>query len=293
MTPDADQTQTRTPAPWPIGCPAWRLRRQVGLELGAVVIFTALFLWLFPRRPLGADIAMALAGLGLVGATRRYTRERVWGHWPSAPPGERRRRVLWLLAGTGAVALGFAVIGLIGSCVAGGACFSGCEWGDVVGCGWGAGVACSWGSGAGVVGCGCDLGAGVACSWSALVACEWRASIWRLFRPMFFGALVVFLPWALFQQTLFQFYLLGRLRVLLPMASPIMLSLANGVLFGAAHVPEWDQALLTIPAGVAWSYVYCRDRALGPIALSHALLGVTYFYWVRGSDPVSGLWSKL
>jgi Type II CAAX prenyl endopeptidase Rce1-like len=121
----------------------------------------------------------------------------------------------------------------------------------------------------------------------------WDAIGTRLFRPTFFGALAFFLPWALLQQTLFQFYLLGRLRVLLPAASPVTLSVANGILFGAAHLPEWEVALITVPAGVVWSYSYCLDRALGPLAVSHAVLGATYFYWARGNDLLLALLNKL
>jgi hypothetical protein len=41
-------------------------------------------------------------------------------------------------------------------------------------------------------------------------------------------------------------------------------------------------------AGVVWSSFYLRDRFLPPIALSHAVLGTTYFYWVRGQDLLRG-----
>jgi membrane protease YdiL (CAAX protease family) len=62
----------------------------------------------------------------------------------------------------------------------------------------------------------------------------------------------------------------------------------NGVLFGAVHLPEWDLTLVTVVAGSVWSWYYLRDRYLAPIALSHAVLGTTYFYWVRGRDLVQG-----
>jgi hypothetical protein len=35
-----------------------------------------------------------------------------------------------------------------------------------------------------------------------------------------------------------------------------------------------------------WSWYYLRDRQLLPIAFSHAVLGTTYFYWVRGQDLI-------
>jgi len=45
---------------------------------------------------------------------------------------------------------------------------------------------------------------------------------------------------------------------------------------------------VTIVAGSAWSWYYLRDRSLLPIAFSHAVLGATSFYWVRGQDLVQG-----
>jgi hypothetical protein len=37
-------------------------------------------------------------------------------------------------------------------------------------------------------------------------------------------------------------------------------------------------------AGWLWSYYYLRARRLGPIALSHAVLGTAYFSWLRGEN---------
>jgi membrane protease YdiL (CAAX protease family) len=110
----------------------------------------------------------------------------------------------------------------------------------------------------------------------------------QLLEPTLFMAIVLFVPWALLQQALFQFYLLGRVRALLAGASPVVVAGVNGVLFGAVHLPEWDLTLVTVVAGSVWSWYYLRDRYLAPIALSHAVLGTTYFYWVRGRDLVQG-----
>lgn len=115
---------------------------------------------------------------------------------------------------------------------------------------------------------------------------------WRLARggplltPTLLAALALFVPWALLQQALFQFYLLGRVRALLAGAPRLVPAAANGLLFGAVHLPDWDLTLVTVLAGGVWSWYYLRDRSLFPIALSHAVLGATYFYWVRGEDLV-------
>lgn len=110
------------------------------------------------------------------------------------------------------------------------------------------------------------------------------AVAWRLFRLNFWVTLLLYVPWALLQQNLFQFYLLGRLRALLPFASPFTLALINGILYGAVHLPNWPVAMVTMIGGVVWSYSYHRDRYVLPIALSHAVLGSTFFYWVWDSD---------
>jgi membrane protease YdiL (CAAX protease family) len=56
----------------------------------------------------------------------------------------------------------------------------------------------------------------------------------------------------------------------------------TGLGYGAVHLPDWEVALLAGAAGILWSFAYQRDRVLLPIACSHAILGATYFSWVRG-----------
>jgi membrane protease YdiL (CAAX protease family) len=111
----------------------------------------------------------------------------------------------------------------------------------------------------------------------------------HLLKPTLPVALTLFIPWALLQQTLFQFYLLGRMRALWPAAPPFVLAAANGVVYGAVHLPAWDVVAVTMIGGTVWSWYYMRDRQLLPIALSHAVLGTTYFYWVRDQDLI-GHW---
>lgn len=106
----------------------------------------------------------------------------------------------------------------------------------------------------------------------------------------FILTLCFYIAWALLQQTLFQFYLLGRLRALLPFASPLLLSTVNGIAYGLVHLPSGVlMTAVTIIGGICWSYSYYRDRYVLPLALSHALLGTTFFYWVLGRD-IAGEW---
>ena len=118
-----------------------------------------------------------------------------------------------------------------------------------------------------------------------------------MFSKHFFIALIVYIPWAMLQQTLFQFYLLGRFRALMPFASPIFLSMVNGILYGLVHLgPSWPEVgvtLVTILGGIFWSYSYYRDRYVLPIAVSHALLGSTFYYWIYGRDLVAEMAKNL
>jgi membrane protease YdiL (CAAX protease family) len=115
------------------------------------------------------------------------------------------------------------------------------------------------------------------------------AVVHRLFNPYFFVTLVLYVPWALLQQTLFQFYLMGRLRALFPFASPLLLSVMIGALYGAVHITDWRVVPVTFIGGVIWSYSYHRDRYVIPLALSHAILASTYYYWVLNHDLFKSL----
>ncbi len=94
-------------------------------------------------------------------------------------------------------------------------------------------------------------------------------------------AAALYLPWALLQQYIFQFYLLGRLLqvVALRFAIPIA-----ACAFAAVHFPRWPVMLAVLIAGSVWSLCYYRSRRLLPLAVSHALLGASLHYWVLGDD---------
>ena len=119
--------------------------------------------------------------------------------------------------------------------------------------------------------------------------------LWGLLRgntilhPNLLLAVGLYLIWALVQQVIFQFYLLGRLRALMPTAPPVALATMNGVAYGLVHQPFGAITVATILAGTVWSYAYHRDRLLLPIASSHAILGTTLYYWAFGRDLVGEL----
>jgi hypothetical protein len=94
-------------------------------------------------------------------------------------------------------------------------------------------------------------------------------------------AAALYLPWALLQQYIFQFYWFGRWLTLVPMAIAVALT---ALAFAAVHYPRWPVMAVTLVAGVAWALIYYRWRSLVPLAVSHALLGTALHYWVFGND---------
>jgi hypothetical protein len=109
----------------------------------------------------------------------------------------------------------------------------------------------------------------------------WEGAWVRLLNWHLALAFLLYLPWALLQQFLFQFYLLGRLLTLLP--APVAVY-ANGMAYSLVHLPEVGIALATAPAGIFWTFLYRRDRLLLPLGISHALLGSSFYYWGYGRD---------
>ena len=83
-----------------------------------------------------------------------------------------------------------------------------------------------------------------------------------------------------------------RLRTLFPSLHPFFQSALNGLIFGAVHGTDIRIAVLTALGGTLWSVLYLRYRLLWPLAVSHALLGATFYYWVYGYDLASR-WSVL
>jgi hypothetical protein len=209
------------------------LRRQVSLELSLLGTSTAGFVLLFPERPLGVDLGLAFLALGLVGLNAGFTRNAIWGRFPSQCETGRLRRCLAITSGVTACGV-FGVLAL------------------------GMGMAYAQGG--------------------------WEEVIKRIFTWHLFLAIGLYFPWALLQQTLFQFYLLGRLRVALPSRSPLPAIALTGIGYSLVHLPDWGIVVVTALAGIFWSALYSAFRVLSPLALSHAILGSTFYYWIYGED---------
>jgi membrane protease YdiL (CAAX protease family) len=117
----------------------------------------------------------------------------------------------------------------------------------------------------------------------------WHTAWHRVANWHILMAACVYFPWALVQQTLCQFYLLGRLRTLLPPATAIT---CTGLVYGLVHVPDLGVMVVTAVAGIFWTYLYFHYRVLTLLALSHVVLGSTFYYWIYGRDLVMR-WGQL
>jgi membrane protease YdiL (CAAX protease family) len=111
----------------------------------------------------------------------------------------------------------------------------------------------------------------------------WNVAVRRVGNWRLLVALALYYPWALLQQTLFQFYLLGRLRIVFPRYAAIACA---GLAYALVHLPDIEISAGAAIAGIWWSYTYDRYRVLSSVAFSHALLGSTFYYWVYGQDLV-------
>src|SRR6266550_8362556 len=112
----------------------------------------------------------------------------------------------------------------------------------------------------------------------------WPAVASRVFNWRMLAAFGCYLPWALMQQTLLQFYLLGRLLAIFPKRHLYVPMIITGACFGLVHLPDVWTALVTVASGMAWSFIYYRYRLLGPLAFSHATLGSAFYYGIFGHD---------
>jgi membrane protease YdiL (CAAX protease family) len=112
----------------------------------------------------------------------------------------------------------------------------------------------------------------------------WPAVVERIFDWKILVIFIAYTGWALIQQTLFQFYLLGRLLALFPINQPLWPILITGLCFSLVHLPDVWTSLATAAAGPIWTLIYYRYRRLLPLAFSHAALGTAFYYGVCGQN---------
>lgn len=86
--------------------------------------------------------------------------------------------------------------------------------------------------------------------------------------------------WTFIQQLLLQGFFLTRLLRILP--GPKMAALAGGALFAVAHLPNPILTITTLLWGVAACLVFLRYRNLYPLAIAHAIFGITLAITIPG-----------
>lgn len=87
--------------------------------------------------------------------------------------------------------------------------------------------------------------------------------------------------WSFAQQFLLQCYFMVRFLRLLPRAW--MAALAAALLFSMAHIPSY----ILVPSTIVWGFAACmlfvRYRNLFPLAIAHAILGITIAITIPGT----------
>jgi hypothetical protein len=79
--------------------------------------------------------------------------------------------------------------------------------------------------------------------------------------------------WSFVQQLLLQDFFLRRLRLLLPSAG--LAALTAAAIFSIAHLPSPVLTLVTFIMGLASCLLFLHYRNLYPLAIAHAILGIT------------------
>lgn len=79
--------------------------------------------------------------------------------------------------------------------------------------------------------------------------------------------------WSFVQQLLLQDFFLRRLRLLIPSAG--LATFATAAIFSIAHLPSPVLTIVTFIMGLAACHLFLRYHNLWPLAMAHAILGIT------------------
>jgi len=120
----------------------------------------------------------------------------------------------------------------------------------------------------------------------------WQAVAERMFNWRMILVFAAYLLWAFMQQTLFQFYLLGRLLALSPKGRPALAVCVTGIAISLVHWSDVWTMVATAFAGMLWSYIYYRYPLLLPLAFSHAALGCAFYTGIFGQN-LAAEWKAL
>ena len=64
------------------------------------------------------------------------------------------------------------------------------------------------------------------------------------------------------------------------------------VAFGVIHAPGREIMLATFLLGLVFTPVYLRWRNLWPLGMYHGWLGLFFYFWVQGKNPVASLLTR-
>lgn len=99
----------------------------------------------------------------------------------------------------------------------------------------------------------------------------------------FWLVMILYSVWGLGQQFALQALITRNLRAFVPgLAARVG---AASAIFSAAHFPNYRLMVLTLIAGIAFSWIYEKYRNLWAIGIVHGILGAVAYYVVLGQDP--------
>jgi hypothetical protein len=101
-------------------------------------------------------------------------------------------------------------------------------------------------------------------------------------------AFVLYPIWGTIQQFLVQGLVAANLeRTRGPWRQPALISLICAAIFAVVHAPGREIMLGTFLLGCVFTPVYLRWHNLWPLGMYHGWLGILFYFWVRGFNPVA------
>ncbi|MFA6588112.1 MAG: hypothetical protein WCT08_03515 [Patescibacteria group bacterium] len=73
---------------------------------------------------------------------------------------------------------------------------------------------------------------------------------------------------------------------------PMIIALITGLAFMSLHVPDKWLMPATLLLGFCFSLFFQQEPNLLLLGISHGWLGILYYYWVIGKDPIAEKFSK-
>lgn len=89
------------------------------------------------------------------------------------------------------------------------------------------------------------------------------------------------------QEVAFRGFMIPRIEMITK--NPMITILLSSLIFASAHIffRSVTLVLATFIGGIFWGYLFVKYRNLWPIQVSHAILGVVFFYLVSRHNPIN------